>query len=75
MFKLGLFTNKFFLVAIGGSIFMQLLVIYLPFLQVRMLHIITFMIFTFIAVCFRDHRIGPLRLGTNCDGVLDSFYF
>jgi len=33
VFKIGLFTNKFFLVAIGGSIFMQLLVIYLPFLQ------------------------------------------
>jgi len=33
IFKLGLFTNKFFSLAIGGSIFMQLLVIYLPFLQ------------------------------------------
>lgn len=33
VFKIGLFTNKFFVVAIGGSIFMQLLVIYLPFLQ------------------------------------------
>ena len=34
IFQLGFFTNKFFTFAIGGSIFMQLLVIYLPFFQV-----------------------------------------
>jgi Ca2+-transporting ATPase len=33
IFQLGLTTNKFFTFAIGGSLFMQLLVIYLPFFQ------------------------------------------
>jgi len=33
VFSLGLTTNKYFLAAIGGSIFMQLLVIYVPWLQ------------------------------------------
>lgn len=33
VFRIGLFSNKYFLLAIGGSILMQLFVIYIPFLQ------------------------------------------
>lgn len=33
VFAIGFFSNKYFLMAIGGSIVMQLCVIYLPFLQ------------------------------------------